>query len=210
MPSLVTVRGLDCCGCVGLELDGLLLLAHIAQRTLLNHQSHDLVQSVGGGHGGQLRVGVVRGGDFDNVGCDEVDALQAADDGAQLASGPAAGLRGAGCRGDCAGVLVSLGAGFMWRVLTGRVKSVDVDAEVDGLLRADSVFDLLDDAINTDLVYLTRLDNLEAAVAIVLIVRWPREGCADSSMNVSVVGKETFLSSVEEVGAVVDGCLLAG
>lgn len=96
-----------------------------------------------------------------------------------------------------------------WSQLTSRIKSVNVDAEVDRVLSANSVLDLLDDAIDANLVNLTCLDNLEAAVAIVLIVRWPRQGCTDSSMDVGVVGQKTFLSSVEEVGAMVDGCLLA-
>lgn len=71
-----------------------------AQRAPLDHQRHDLVQHVGGGHGGQLGVGVVGRGDLDDVGRDEVDALEAADDSAQLARGPAARLGRAGRGGD--------------------------------------------------------------------------------------------------------------
>jgi hypothetical protein len=89
------------------ELDSLRWLAHVAQGPLLDHQCHDLVQGVGGSHGGQLGVGVVCWSDFDDVGGDEVDALQATDDSAQLARGPAAGLGGAGRRGDCAVMSVS-------------------------------------------------------------------------------------------------------
>jgi len=66
---------------LSLELDGL-LLAHIAQRALLDHQSHHLVQSVCGRHSGQFGVGVIGRRDFDNVGGDQIDSLQAADDGA--------------------------------------------------------------------------------------------------------------------------------
>jgi hypothetical protein len=91
------------------ELDGLRRLAHVAQGPLLDHQRHDLVQGVGGSHGGQLGVGVVCWSDFDDVGGDEVDALQAADDSAQLARGPAAGLGGAGCGSDCACMSVFVG-----------------------------------------------------------------------------------------------------
>ena len=71
-----------------------------AQRAPLDHQRHDLVQHVGGGHGGQLGIGVVGRGDLDNVGRDEVDALEAANDGAQLARGPAARLGRAGRGGN--------------------------------------------------------------------------------------------------------------
>lgn len=36
-----------------------LLLNHVAERALLDHHAHDLVQHIGGGHGGVLGVGVV-------------------------------------------------------------------------------------------------------------------------------------------------------
>ena len=58
---------------------------HLAQRTLLDHQSHDLVQRVGGSHGGELGVGVVSRSDLDDIGSDEVDAFEATDDRADLA-----------------------------------------------------------------------------------------------------------------------------
>lgn len=50
---------------------------------------------------------------------------------------------------------------------------------------------------------------MKAAVAIVLVVRRTRQSGANSSMDVSVVSEQTFLGSVEEVSAVVDGGLLA-
>lgn len=50
------------------------------------------------GHGRQLGIGVVSGSHLDDVACDKVDALQTANDGTQLASGPAASLRGSGSR----------------------------------------------------------------------------------------------------------------
>lgn len=46
-----------------------------AQRTLLHHQGHDLVQRVRRRHRRQLRVGVVRRRDFHDVGCHQVDAF---------------------------------------------------------------------------------------------------------------------------------------
>lgn len=48
-------------------------------------------------HGRQLRIGIIRRGDLDDVCADEVQAVQTADDGAQLARGPAACFGGAGC-----------------------------------------------------------------------------------------------------------------
>lgn len=53
---------------------------------------------------------------------------------------------------------------------TGRVKSVNVNAQIHRLLSANSVLDLLDDTLSTDLVDFSGLDNLEPTVAIVLIV----------------------------------------
>ena len=50
---------------------------------------------------------------------------------------------------------------------------------------------------------------MKATVAIVLVVRRTRQSGANSSMDVSVVSEQTFLGSVEEVSAVVDGGLLA-
>lgn len=97
----------------------------------------------------------------------------------------------------------------MWG-LTSRVKSVDVDAEVDGLLGTDPFLDLLDDTVSTNLVDFTCLDDLETAVAVVFVVGRSGKSCTDSSMDVGVVGKKTFLSSVEEVSAVVDGGLVTG
>lgn len=97
----------------------------------------------------------------------------------------------------------------MWG-LTSRVKGVNVDAEVDGLLGTDPVLDLLDDAVSANLVDFTCLDDLETAVAVVFVVGRPGKSRTDSSMDVGVVAKKTFLSSVEEVGAVVDGGLVTG
>jgi hypothetical protein len=94
--------------------------------------------------------------------------------------------------------------------LTGRVERVNVDAEVDRLLGANPLPDLLNDTISANLVDLARLDDLEAAVAVVLIIRRSRQCSADSSMDVSVIGKKTFLRGMEEVGAVVDRSLFAG
>jgi hypothetical protein len=87
--------------------------------------------------------------------------------------------------------------------LTSRIKSIDIDTQIHRLLRSDPVLDLLDDAISTDLVDLTCLDDLETAVAVVLIVRGAGERRADAGVDVGVVGQEAFLCGVEEIGAVV-------
>ena len=160
------------------------------QRPLLHHQTHDLIQRIRRRHRRQLRIRVVRGRDLDDIRSDEVDPLQAADDGPQLACGPAARLRRAG------------------RGCEGRVQRIDVNAEVDWILGANSVPDGLDDARRADGVDLPRLDAREAAVAVVVVVRQSRQGGADAGVDVGVVGEEAFLGGPVEVRAVVDGGLL--
>ena len=93
---------------------------------------------------------------------------------------------------------------------TGRIQGVDVDAEVDGLLGPDALANLRDDARGADRVDLAGLDDLEAAVAVVLVVRGPGQRRADPGVDVGVVGEQAFLRRVEEVRAVVDGGLLRG
>ncbi len=55
-----------------------------------------------------------------------------------------------------------------------------------------------------------RLDDLEAAVAVVLVVGGAGERGADAGVDVAVVGEEAFLAGVVEVRAVVDAGLLGG
>lgn len=93
-------------------------------------------------------------------------------------------------------------------VLTSWVKGVNVDAQVNRLFGANPVLDLLDDAIDTNLVNLSGFDNLETTVAIIFVVRGSRQRRADASMDIGVVGKKALLSSMEEVGTMVDACLL--
>lgn len=85
-----------------------------------------------------------------------------------------------------------------------RVERVDVDGQVHGPVGADAVDDALDDAVGADGVDLAGLDDLEAAVAVVVVVAGPAEGGADAGVDVGVVGEEPFLRGVVEVGAVVD------
>ena len=182
-----------------LQLDGLgfrLRLRSLrpldSQGPLHDHQRHDLEQRVRGGHGGQLGIRVVGGGDLDEIGGDEIDALEPPDDGPELPGGPAAGLRGAG------------------RGREGRVQGVDVDGEVDGVGGADAVADGLDDAGGADAVDVARLDPGEAAVAVVVVVAEAGERGADAGVDAAVVGQQALLRRVVEVRAVVDGGLLAG
>jgi hypothetical protein len=59
--------------------------------------------------------------------------------------------------------------------------------------------------IITDGVDLTGLDNLEAAVSVIFIVRGSRQRSADTRVNVAVVPQQTFLCRMEEVSSVIDG-----
>ena len=95
-------------------------------------------------------------------------------------------------------------------VLTSWIEGVDVKREVDGVGSTNTILDLLDDAVNTNGIDLTRLDNLKAAVSIILIITWTAQSRADTSVDVGVVGEQTFLSSVVEVCTVVDAGDFAG
>lgn len=90
---------------------------------------------------------------------------------------------------------------------TGRIQSIDIDAQIDGFLGPDSALDLLDDARGADVVDGAGLDDLEAAVAVVVVVGQARQSGADAGVDVGVVGEEAFAVRVVEVGAVVDGRL---
>ena len=78
----------------------------MTQRPILHHHSHNLIQRVRGRHRRQLGIGVVSGRHLDDIGGHEIDAFEAAQDGAEFARGPAACFGGAGCGGDCVEDLV--------------------------------------------------------------------------------------------------------
>ena len=77
-----------------------LTLPHHTHRTPLNHQTHNLKQRICRRHGRMLGISIVRRCDLDDIGCDEVDAFEAADDGTEFAGTPAASFGGACCGGD--------------------------------------------------------------------------------------------------------------
>jgi hypothetical protein len=95
-------------------------------------------------------------------------------------------------------------------ILTRRIESIDVDAEIDWFLGTYSVSDLLDDTVGPNLVNLACLNNFEAAISIVLVVTWARERCADTCVDVGVIGEQTLLGSMVEVCAVINAGLLRG
>ena len=94
--------------------------------------------------------------------------------------------------------------------LTGGIQSVDVDTQVNRLLRADPVADLAHNPVHANGVDLAGLDDFEAAVAVVVVVGEAGQGGADAGVDVGVVGQEALGVRVVEVGAVVDGRLRRG
>lgn len=90
-----------------------------------------------------LSVRVVGGGNLDDVSSNEVDAVEAAQDGPELARRPTAGLGGARGRGDwIPSALVITRSSTCEREevrLTSRVQSIDVNTQVHGVLGSDSL-----------------------------------------------------------------------
>ena len=85
---------------IRLPISSLLTLSHHAHRAPLDHQTHDLKQRICCRHGRMLGIGVVRRCDFDDIGRDEVDAFEPADDSTEFAGAPAASFRGSCCGSD--------------------------------------------------------------------------------------------------------------
>ena len=85
---------------IHLPISPLLTLPHHAHRPPLDHQTHNLKQRICRRHGCMLGISIVRRCDLDDIGCDEIDAFEAADDGAEFAGAPATSFWGACCGGD--------------------------------------------------------------------------------------------------------------
>lgn len=167
---LKTLRFLNgnSCTCMRLELIVTSLVLD-SQGAGLDHQSHDLIQHIGRRHRGQLSVRVVRRRNLNQVSSNELDALKTPDDGPQLSGAPASSFRCTSSRCVC------------W------VESVDVDTEVDWVLVANTFVDSLDDALRADGVNLTGFDDLEADVAVVVVVGETGEGGTDTGVDGGVV-----------------------
>lgn len=95
------------------------------------------------------------------------------------------------------------------RRLTSRIEGINVDAKIYWLFGANAVLQLVDNTLHTNGVNLACFNDLEAAVAVVLVIGRTAESGTDTGVNVCVVGKKSFLGSVPEVSAVVDASLLA-
>lgn len=58
-------------------------------------------------------------------------------------------------------------------VLTCRIQRINIERQINGRRRPDPVQDFLHNPTRPDLVNLARLNNLEPAVSIVVVVAWP-------------------------------------
>jgi len=170
--------------------------AQVLRHAGLDHARDDLEGDLRGGKGGGLAGVVVAGADLDDVGADDVELLDAAQDADELARRPAAGLGGAGA-----------GRG-------ARVQHVDVDGEVDGLVRveADAVDEAADDADGpAQLVDVVRVDAQEALlgarVGVVAVVD-ARQARAEAAVGRGRVGDEPLGAGDVEEAAVVEARLL--
>lgn len=93
--------------------------------------------------------------------------------------------------------------------LTRRIKSVNVDAKIDGFAGTDPISDFIDNTSRPNRVDLARLDDLESAVAVVVVIAEAGQGGTNAGVNIGIVGQKAFPVRVEEIGAVIDGSLLA-
>ena len=93
--------------------------------------------------------------------------------------------------------------------LTGRIKGVNVDAEIDGFAGTDPISDFLDNASRPDRVDLSRLDDLESAIAVIVVIAGAGQGGANAGVNIGIIGQKAFSVRVEEISAVIDGGLFA-
>lgn len=112
--------------------------------------------------------------------------LQSSDNGPQLSGRPSASLGSTSSR------------------CKGGIQSVNVNGQIDRVRGADALEDSLDNSVSANGVNVSGLDNLKATVAVVVIVTGSAEGGSDTSVDVGVVGEQTFHGGVVEVGAVVD------
>jgi hypothetical protein len=71
-----------------------------AQWAFLDHESHDFIKNVGGCHGSELSVGIIRWSNLNNICCDEVDAFKATDYRAEFTGRPSSRFGGTCGRSD--------------------------------------------------------------------------------------------------------------
>jgi len=129
----------------------------------LGHDTNYFEQNIGSRHGRQLRIRVIRRGDLHNVSANNMQAIQTADDGAQLSGGPSARLGRTGGRRE------------------SRIDGVNINGKVDRLV-AYRLADLCDYTRHAKSIDLPRLNPLETRIVVVLVVSWPRERRPDGAV----------------------------
>ena len=95
------------------------------------------------------------------------------------------------------------GAGREGKRRTCWVQGVDVDGQIDWLLRADSVSDFLDDARHANRINFPRFHNLEPAIPIIVVVAQPAQRCANPGVYVCIIRQQSLSVRVVEIRAVV-------
>lgn len=172
------------------DLDIAVLVAvpstEIFTHTSLDHGGDDLEGNLGRSESGGLAHVIVARADFDDIGADDVELLDAAQDADEFTRGPAAGFGSACARG---------GAG---------VEHVDVHGEVDRLLgvETDTVNELLSHTGRAQVIDIVGVDAHEALlrprVGVVAIIG-AGETRPDAAVSGGSVGNQTLgAGDVEE------------
>lgn len=94
--------------------------------------------------------------------------------------------------------------------LTGRIQSINIQTQVNGVCRPDSIPDLLDNPIDSNCINFPCFHNFKPAISIILVIRRSAQRRADAGVDVGVIFEQALLSGMVEVGAVVDAGDLGG
>jgi len=95
-------------------------------------------------------------------------------------------------------------------LLTCGIKRINVQRQVYWPGSSNTVPDLLDNSLHSNCVDFTRFNDFKSAVPIVLVVARSAECGSDTSVDVGIISKQTFLGCVVKVCAMVDAGYLAG
>lgn len=72
-------------------------------------------------------------------------------------------------------------------LLTSRIQSIDVQTQINWVLSAHTIPNLLDDTIRPDGIDLAGLDDLEPAISVVFVVTRSAQCSSDPRVDVGVV-----------------------
>src|SRR4051812_11762927 len=60
--------------------------------------------------------------------------------------------------------------------LTGWIKSININRKINRLGKPNTLFDLVDDPMDSNGIDIAGFDDLETAITIILVIRGPRQG----------------------------------